>query len=66
MPRRPDPARIAIAQREGVRMRLTGAGLTYELAGEWLDAWQREGQPGGWDAAFEWVQEQRRTGRRRP
>lgn len=67
MTRRPDPERIPIARRMAVRNRLTGEGMSLELAERWCDAWEAEGgrqglerqSPDYWHHGTKWIYEQR-------
>jgi hypothetical protein len=69
MPRRGDPARIYQAQRAGIFRRLVTAERLDQLDAEhWISRWEREaeangptrGSQGYWDAAWEWITENRR------
>jgi hypothetical protein len=69
MPRRGDPERIYQAQRAGIFNRLVSAERLDRFdAEQWIGAWEREaeangparGSQGYWDAAWEWIRENRR------
>jgi hypothetical protein len=69
MPRRGDPERIYQAQRAGVFMRLVNAERLDQLDAEhWISRWEREaeangpaiGSQGYWDAAWRWIEANRR------
>jgi hypothetical protein len=71
--RRGDPERICQAQRAGVFMLLVSAERLDRFdAEQWLAAWEREadangpavGSPGYWDAAWNWIADNRRARRR--
>jgi hypothetical protein len=71
MARRSTPARIHEAQREGVRQRLISSRMSPATADGWLAEWkalaERDGLATGsgyWDAAWDWIDVQRRE--RRP
>jgi hypothetical protein len=65
--RRGDPDRIYRAQRAGIFARLTqGERLSQLEAEHWISAWERHADAEGiahgnafWDAAWEWITEQR-------
>lgn len=70
MPRRGDPHRIYQAQRAGIFMRLVSAERLDQLDAEhWISRWEREaeangpavGSQGYWDAAWRWIEVQRKA-----
>ena len=68
MSRRSTPERIDRARHAATRSRLIGEGVTEETADAWLAAWEAQAADVGldrgaayWDAAWEWIAEQRRS-----
>lgn len=67
MTRRADPERIHLARRAAVRNRLTGEGMSEELAEHWCDAWEAEAarrklerlSPDYWREGTAWIYAER-------
>ena len=68
--KKPDPARIRTARKEGLRARLIGDGLLPEQADRWIATWlESEGDPDTvafWEAAYEWIVSELAGGHRTP
>jgi len=67
MARRSTPERLDVARRDALRIRLTGTGMIETTADGWIAAWEAQtagdGLEGGaayWQAAWAWIDTQRR------
>lgn len=72
MARRPDPLRVYLAQRTGLRERLASTGtMSREAADRWIGAWEAEARSrgidpregGSWALGEAWIAEQRKVRR---